>query len=652
MLRWLIALTFLAAGSVAHAADPFPISDSERAVGGHTQWLNTSRALTPDDLRGRILLLDFWTLGCVNCMDIIPDLKSLEQEFGGNITVIGVHSAKFAGEKDTDAIRAAILRYGLTHPVVNDADFTTWSALGVRAWPTLVLIGPDGKTASVYAGEGNRAAIEADIKTLLEKYKDRIVTAPLPIALESAKEAQSQWRFPGKVIVADMAGPQKKSYPALYVADSGHNRVVMADLAGNIVASAGDGRAGNRDGNLMTAQFFKPQGMAAGGGQIYVADLGNHELRLVNFNAGTVTTLAGNGTQGHFLEDTIAHDATKTALSSPWDVTFWPDADHLVIAMTGAHQLWSYDTNRRTVTLLAGNGQEGMDDGRYPFASLAQPSGLFAGTDGKLYFVDAESSALRVFDADGTVTTLIGKGLFDFGYKEGGKDAALLQHPLGLTGNAESLFIADTYNHSIRRYDIKTASLHDFAGHDARGTEDGALAAASFDSPGGLALSGGTLYVADTNNNALRAIDINAAKVMTPGATVPAAAAPAIAPATPAAAPAPAASAPNLTKLSFSVAAGVPVDVNLSLKDGWHINDQAPSELSFMSGPDPLFSFSRDMLKTLHVMLPKLKEDGKYRLTGQIFYCADTAGSLCMIKSFDITLTPGGKNSAITLPVN
>src|SRR5262249_1897563 len=151
------------------------------------------------------------------------------------------------------------------------------------------------------------------------------------------------------------------------------------------------------------------------------------------------------------------------------------------------------------------------------FAALAQPSGLFA-AEGKLYFTDAESSALRVLDKDGNVTTLIGKGLFDFGYKEGGAEDARLQHPLSVTGDAENLYIADTYNHSIRRYNLKEGKLYNYAGHDTRGKADGALAEASFNEPGGIALGslhmhGDALYVADTNNHLLRVIDMKAGKV-------------------------------------------------------------------------------------------------------------------------------------------
>jgi len=630
------------AATPAHAENqPMPITEVHRAITSQPVWLNTSRALTSEDLRGRIILLDFWTLGCINCMDIIPDLKALEHEFGDKLTVIGVHSAKFANEKDTENIRSAILRYGLAHPVVNDANFAIWNKFGVRAWPTLVLISPAGIVSSVYAGEGNRAALEADIHALIDKYNTQIVATSLPIVLESSKLPETTLRFPGKVI-AGMWGNSDKTFPALYISDSGHNRIVVAnpDREGAIVQTIGNGKEGFKDGSFEEAEFFKPQGMVYKDLEhIYVADLGNHALRVINVIKRTVTTLAGTGQQGHMLESSGEHDARTTALSSPWDVAFYPDDKHLVIAMAGAHQLWSYDSDRRTLSLLAGNGTESIGDGHYPLNSLSQPSGLLARGD-KLYFTDAESSSLRVLDKSGNITTLIGKGLFDFGYKEGGREDALLQHCLGLTGDDQNIYIADTYNHSIRRYDIKEGRLHNYAGRNARGKVDGSLLESGFNEPGGITLLGDILYVTDTNNHSLRVIDMKAGKVSTvpvqaTAITTPAAAAP----------------GPNLATLALTVAADKPLEVALELKPGWHINDQAPSQLSLMQNGAAQQDFPRAMLQTLHITLPGLKADGNYHLAGTVYFCEDKAGSLCMIKSFDVSLSPKGKDTKVTLPV-
>lgn len=615
-----------------------PATETYRAITSQSIWLNTSRPLKAEDLQGRILLLDFWTLGCINCMDIIPDLKYLEQTFGDKLTVIGVHSAKFANEKDTENIRNAILRYGLVHPVTNDADFTIWNKFGVRAWPTLVLINPLGTASQVYEGEGHRAALEADINALLQKYSGSVVTAPLPIALESSRKPQTALSFPGKIIAQDEG--------RLIIADSGHNRIVVADTKGAILQVIGSGQPGLKDGSLAEAQFFKPQGMAYKDGRLYVADLGNHALRLVDFNDQTVTTLAGTGGQGYVLQAGHENDALKVALSSPWDVAFYPDYKHLAIAAAGTQQILSYDIAHATISVLAGNGHESIDDGHLPEQSLAQPSGLFASGD-KLYFTDAESSSLRVLDKDGAVNTLVGHGLFDFGYKEGGRDEALLQHCLGLTGDAGTLYLADTYNHSVRRYDIREGRLYNYAGHDQRGKADGALARASFNEPGGIARIGQTLYVADTNNNLVRTIDMKAGTVGTLAVAPDAAATATKAPTLPA--------LPNLQSLAFKVAKGTPVEVTLALKEGWHINHDAPSELGLYVDPasgKPMAKFDKDALAKGPITLPALTYDTPLHLWGVLYYCADAKGSLCMIKGFDAKITPDGTESKIVLPVN
>jgi thiol-disulfide isomerase/thioredoxin len=106
------------------------------------QWLNTATPLRLADLRGKIVLLDFWTYCCINCMHIIPELTALERKYPNELVVIGVHSAKFHNEGDSENIRQAILRYEIQHPVVNDRDFRIWRSYAVRAWPTLMVIKP------------------------------------------------------------------------------------------------------------------------------------------------------------------------------------------------------------------------------------------------------------------------------------------------------------------------------------------------------------------------------------------------------------------------------------------------------------------------------------------------------------------------------
>jgi len=596
-----------------------------------TGWLNTSRPLKAEDLAGRIILLDFWTYCCINCMHVIPDLHYLEEKFAADLTVIGVHSAKFANERDSENIRQAILRYDIHHPVVNDFDFSTWESFGIRAWPTFVLIGPKGNIEATYSGEGNRKKLEDDITRLQKKYAGKINREPLPLALEKDKQPPSILSFPGKIAIGD---------DKLFVSDSAHQRILIMTPDGKITDTIGSGKPGAQDGAFDQASFNAPQGVLYKDGMLYIADTNNHRLRAADLKARTVTTLAGTGMQGYDRKVT-PKPALEASLASPWDLAFYPDDTHIAIAMAGLHQLWSYDIEQKTIGVIAGSGRESIDDGALPDNSLSQPSGLSA-VGGKLYFVDAETSSLRVLE-NGEVKTLIGTGLFDFGYKEGARDMALMQHPLGLLAADKEIFIADSYNHSIRRFDPATGLLSNFAGHGERGAEDGALAQAEFNEPNAIARIGEKLYVADTNNNALRVIDLAAKTVSTLAVTE-----------TRPVSVEYSDSLPNLAKMdAVALQAGSPIPLRISLKEGWHINKDAPSVLAIFDGAKkPVASFERDAITAGQLTLPALPV-GDYRLQATLFYCEDKEGAQCLIKSFDVPVARANNGQAeLVLEVN
>lgn len=595
-------------------------SGAVQALATPHEWLNTDRALSADDLKGRVILLDFWTFCCINCMHVIPDLHYLEEKYGDKLTVIGVHSAKFANERDSENIRQAMLRYDIEHPVINDADFAVWKSFDVHAWPSFVLIGADGKVAKQFSGEGQRRALDAAIADLLEDAGSELNVAALPIALEKDKEPRHILNFPGKLeIAADVNGA-----PMLFVADSGNDRVVGMNLEGQIVQQIGSGKQGLQDGGFDVAAFHAPQGLLwdAETQTLFVADTENHALRAVDMANKTVTTLAGDGAQGNSRVLQNA-DAKKTRLASPWDLAFYPDKQHIALAMAGTHQLWTYDREGKTLTVLAGNGRESIDDGSYPFNSLSQPSGL-AVMDGALWFVDAETSSLRRLTGK-TVETLIGTGLFDFGYKEGKQGEALMQHPLGLTGSGEGILITDSYNHAIRRYDVASATLHNFAGTGERGVADGTLAQAQFNEPNDIAVWQGKYYVADTNNHRIRVIDSamgTVSSLLVMPMAMPIAFDEAL---------------PEADKLASITLRPTGVTLGVSLERGWKINAEAPSYLALYRADavhSHVASFDRESLKK-GVVLPDLEAGGRYVLQGTLYYCEDKAGSVCLIKSIE-----------------
>lgn len=474
------------------------------------EWLNSDRSLSLAELRGKIVLLDFWTYGCINCFQNFPFLKRLEEQYPDELVVIGVHSAKFAGEGRTENIRQVLQRYDIQHPVINDANRIVWYAWNVRAWPTLVLVDPNGAIASVHVGEGFYGPFNSLIRQLIQSFdqRGRLDRSPLPAAQTVTAQLPTVLSFPGKVL-ADAPGKR------LFIADTNHNRIVIADASsGQVQALIGSGVRGFADGDSSTAAFAWPQGLALSpdGDTLYVADTGNHAIRAVHLPSRAVRTLAGTGAQSVAYPPQPGR-GTDAPLASPWDIAL--DGENLYIAMTGSHQIWRLHLPSGEIVPFAGTGEEGIRDGPADRAALAQPSGLALPGDGWLYFVDSESSTVRRVSLPAqpeetpVVETVAGPvwDLFTFGVADGvGRDVRF-QHPLGIAADpaAGLLYIADTYNNRIRRVDPASGRTDTFLGSDG-GWQDGADPL--FDEPGGLALAGGRLFVADTNNHSIRVVDL------------------------------------------------------------------------------------------------------------------------------------------------
>ena len=468
---------------------------------GGTDWLNVDKAINPADLKGRIVLVDFWTLCCINCIHTLPDLAKLEAKYPGVLVVIGVHSPKFDNEKKTESIRKAVLRYDIKHPVINDADHKIWRRYGVESWPTLILFDAEGNYVGETSGEGNFDVLDQNIEKLVKQAKDKKLLKDTPFPFQLIREkADSPLFFPGKVL-ADAKSSR------LFIADSTNNRIVITDLQGKKIAVAGDSAEGFKDGDFTKARFSDPQGMALVDETLYVADRKNHALRALDLKAKAVKTVAGTGEQDRYSRNR-GGPGLKIGLNSPWDLLYH---DKLIyIAMAGHHQIWTYDPAGGTVDPFSGNGRETIVDGPHKFASFAQPSGL--ATDGKsLYVADSETSSVRAvpFDPTGKVSTIVGEGLFEFGDKDGIGDEVRLQHALGVAYKDGKLYVADTYNSKIKLIDPDKRSCKTFLGDPP-----GWLKPKMFNEPGGVSIAGNNLYIADTNNHRIRIVDLTT-KAMT-----------------------------------------------------------------------------------------------------------------------------------------
>ena len=569
---------------------------------------------------------------------MIPDLKRLEAEFPNELVVIGVHSAKFANEGDTAQIREVVQRYGLEHPVVNDADFVVWNSWGANAWPTTAVIDPAGKAVGIRAGEGVYDAVQPVVAGLVAEFgaAGALNTEPIEFALESDSAPQRALSYPGKVLAEG---------GRLLIADTGHHRILEVNPAtGEVVAAYGSGEQGANDGSALEASFNAPQGLAYRDDTLFVADTNNHLIRAIDLTTDAVTTVAGTGELGYPAQAGLT---IEVALNSPWAVLVKDTT--LYVANAGSHQILSIGLDTGLVAPLVGNARESTTKGSFANAELAQPSGLALSDDGVLYFADSESSSIRAADLTTEATSLVVVGdanLFEFGDIDGEGNTARLQHPLGTALAGDTLYIADTYNSKIKKIDLTTNTVTGWLG-SGPGWEDGSDPL--FNEPGGLSIADGTLYIADTNNHSIRTVDVETGETVTlilkgvekfdP----------------------PAAYNGVVTTLDpISANAGAAsVVINYELPDGYKVNEDAPSSLTITTGGNIISlptGSSFDLTGTklpVSVAVDLAEGEETVTLDVTLIYCEAVATSLCLIDQarfvVPMDVGPTGPTAQITL---
>lgn len=604
-------------------------------------WFNVDQPLTLESLRGKMVVLDFWTQGCINCHHIVPDLQRLEQEFAETLVVVGVHSGKYATEQEDESIREAIARLNLEHPVVNDDDFVFWERYAIRAWPTTVVIDPAGNIVGYHEGEGVYQVLQPILASLEQEFSGKLDRTPAPVALD-AVSVSTVLRYPGALATDEENG-------RLYIADSGHDRVLVSNLTGDLQRAIGSGEAGFADGDAGEARFRQPHGLAVSedGSTLYIADTRNHAIRAVDTGTWEVRTIAGTGNRLSMFPQPGA-DPIEVDLASPWGLTVV--GQKLYIGMAGVHQIWVMDLEANSIEVFAGTSREGLDDGeRLHMATLAQPSGL-THDEGFLYWVDPEASAARRvgYGSESLVDTLVGTGLFDYGNEDGSPGEGQLQHPQDIVYLNGTLYIADTYNHAIRALDPGTRELTTIAGSGERAWTDGPGREAQFDEPGGIAAANGLLYVADTNNHLIRVIEpaggmVSTMQLANIGAIGPGGA-----------------GRPVITELQTQeVAPGMAnIRFRISAPPGYQLNSLAPSRLTLHSSNnavielgEPEIAWSSDE-GVVDVPVPVSLSEGQGTVTasGEAYYCETGATELCFITRIEITApvhvrpgAPGGE---------
>jgi len=445
-------------------------------------------------------------------MHVLPQLRKLEEKYADVLTVVGVHSAKFNAEKSSDNVREAVRRYGIGHPVVNDAEFDIWKSYAARAWPTLMFLDPTGKVIGRHEGEFPVDALDQVISGMIDEFEPQGTLKRGDFHVQPESQADSKLSFPGKVSV-------DSDREWLVISDSNHHRLVICDLDGKVELVIGNGEsplsAENSSGSFESrgfdqALFDSPQGVMIDGDRIYVADAGTHTIVKVGLISGTAETVAGTGEQSLYRHK--GGDALSVPLNSPYDLSL--NDGVLYIAMAGFHQLWALDISENSIIPFAGDGGEDIVDDLRDSARLAQPYGIEV-SNNAIFFIDSETSALRVsaIAEEGRVVTLVGKGLFDFGDYDGVGKEALLQHPQGLAVHNDQIYIADSYNNKIKSVAIGSLQVKTVAGSGKAGDMNGYLKIAQFNEPAGIAVSGDRIYVADTNNHKIKIIELDSGEV-------------------------------------------------------------------------------------------------------------------------------------------
>lgn len=475
------------------------------SLGGGSAWLNVDRALEVGDLRGRVVVIDFWTSCCINCLHTLPTLKALEERVpASELVVVGVHSPKFTSEARGDRLAPILAQYGVHHPIVVDSSMAIWDRWGARAWPSIAVLDARGRIAFVDAGEPELERLEAVVRVLREEARAAGILASTPLA--GLAPVDSAWErplsFPSNVVALADGG--------LAISDTAHHRVILTDRQGAVRAVVGSGLEGMTNGAFDAASFRRPRGLAVKGEEIYVADTDNHAVRAIDLRRGRVRTVAGSGLLGEAPLDGVWIPALR-GLRSPWDLRFV--GERLFVALAGSHQVGELDLAGSRMRAFAGTGREARVDGPSTSAAFAQPSAL--ATDGQeLFVLDSETSSVRGVRIDsGRVRTIVGEDLFVFGDVDGDARTTRLQHPLGLAYLDGALWVADTYNNKLKRIDPATGSTRTRLG----GAGEPRLA-----EPAGLGVRDGRIVIVDTNQHRLIELDptTSATRVWVPSGLV------------------------------------------------------------------------------------------------------------------------------------
>jgi thiol-disulfide isomerase/thioredoxin len=579
------------------------------------QWFNTSRPLEVSDLKNRVILLNFWNYDCIECDHSLLKVKKLERKYSGKLTVIGVHSNK-SDENDVAEITKSILKNNILYPVVNDFNSEVSNAFKVTNVPSMVLINISGEIEKSYMTKKEIADLDKDIEIIISKSKYKITHEPLPLFFEKNSAASNVLSFPTKLEYVKSFNYKSRNIPAIIIANSGKNNIVVTNLLGEIILKIGGDVAGFDDGSFEEATFSYPKDLIYRDNKLYVIDAGNDALREIDFENETVTTLVAGGDE---IVSDKAIDAKNASLRDPSALEFLPDNKNIVIANSGTSQLFAYNIEDKKIAILSHNNSEDISPKKSSDNLISYVSD-FAVYAGKLYFIDAKSSALRILDKGGDIKTLVD-----------GSETGSLSNPAALLVDDTGAYITDASTQMIKRYDFSTKSVRNFVGNKNRGDDIGSGSSTQFDDPAGIVAILNSFYISDSGNNRILAINrgnlkaelfdvLPLLKLSKEGFLQ---------------------YLPNLQKSEkLLVAAGKELSVEISLKKGWKLNEKGPSFINLLeikkeNKADLLASFDWNAIIDDNIKLTKLDSSKDYTLQGVIYYCEDKKNALCYVKSYE-----------------
>lgn len=448
------------------------------------EWLNTEFPVRLSEQKGKVVLLTFWTGSNISCVQMLTDSGYLEKKYRNGLTVVGIHSPKYPREADSDHVKKIIQKNRVTHPVVNDHDCHLLKKYSVQEWPTIVLIDAEGFIIGAIRGQSNPGQLESLVQKELSLAEQKNIRNYEPSSYQETQMETTMLSYPGRILATDTK---------LYISDSGHNRVLEANMDGQITRSFGSFQAGLLDGHNSDALFHNPQGLELIDDFLFVADASNHAIRRIHLHTGEVHTVMGDGTPGVAGAE-VYNNPAVAQLNMPWDLTNYRGA--LYISMAGCHQIWKWQLSMNHLLPYRGSGEPVSADGLDHTAAFAQPMGISGGDFG-LYVVDSESSSIRLIRMpDGQVSTLLGTEA-GFGDLDGPNYMAQLQYPMDLQydENRQLIWICDTFNNKIKFLRLATNEVQ-------------TLAIDGLDEPGGFYLHNDILWVANTNAHDIMRLDL------------------------------------------------------------------------------------------------------------------------------------------------